>query len=97
MSRDSRLLGRERRRGPRAVECVRIADEIDRAAREYPTTRVVQGIVIASAVQRGIVKAINWLARHQVQNEVFATVEEAVAWAQRELRAPPVSGKKLAG
>lgn len=73
-----------------------IADEIDHSAHEFPTIRTVQAVVIASAVQRGIVKAINWLARQPVPTEVFATVEEAVAWAQKELRAAPV-GKKLAG
>jgi hypothetical protein len=73
-----------------------IADEIDRAAREFPTIRAVQGVVIASAMQRGIVKAINWLARQPAPTEVFATVEEAVAWVQKELRAAP-AGKKLAG
>ena len=73
-----------------------IAEEIDRAAHEFPTIRAVQGVVIASAVQRGIVKAINWLARQPAPTEVFATVEEAVAWVQKELRAVPAT-KKLAG
>ena len=69
-----------------------IADEIDRSAREFPAIRVVQGIVIASAVQRGIVKAITWLARQAVPTGVFATVEEAVVWARKELRATITTG-----
>jgi hypothetical protein len=72
----------------------RISEEIDRAARDYPNLRVVQGIVIASAVQRGIVSAITWLTKQPTPTAVFAEVDAAVAWAQKELRAPPASNQR---
>jgi hypothetical protein len=72
----------------------RIGEEIDLAAREHPTVRVVQGIVLASAVQRGIVNAINWLTKKPGQTAVFATVDDAVAWAQKELRAAPAKDRR---
>jgi hypothetical protein len=78
------------RRSPplNAAQRRRISEEIDRAARDFPSIRVVQGIVLASAVQRGIVSAITWLTKQPAPTAVFAEVDEAVAWAQKELRAP---------
>src|SRR5262245_23892843 len=39
----------------------RIADEIERSAARHPNVRVFVAVVIDSAIQRGIVKAITWL------------------------------------
>jgi hypothetical protein len=75
----------------------RISEEIDRSAREHAAIRVVQGIVIVSAVQRGIVKAINWLTRQPVETSVFGSVDEAVSWAENALQSRTTVGKQRAG
>src|SRR5689334_13107780 len=86
------------RRAPplNAAQRRRISEEIDRSATEYPAIRVVQGIVLASAVQRGIVSAITWLTKQPVTTAVFADVDEAVIWAQRELRSKPSPNRRTA-
>lgn len=66
-----------------------IAELIDRRRAEHPNVRMVTAIVVSSAVQRGVVKAIVWLTRQPVPTEVVGTVEEAVSWCQRALASPP--------
>jgi hypothetical protein len=66
-----------------------IADHVDRRTAQHPHVRMVTAIVVSSAIQRGVVKAIVWLTRQPVPTEVVATVGEAVAWCQKALAAGP--------
>ena len=65
-----------------------VAEFTDRYGAQYPNVRMVTAIVVASAVQRGVVKAINWLTRQPVPVGVVGTVDEAIAWCQHALAAP---------
>jgi hypothetical protein len=76
-----------------ATQRRRIDEEIDHQARDCPTIRVVQSIVIASAVQRGIVSVITWLSKQAVPTVVHATVDDAVAWA-KEVRSAPANNQR---
>jgi hypothetical protein len=66
-----------------------VAEFTDRYSAQYPNVRMVTAIVVASAVQRGVVKAINWLTRQPVPVGVVGTVDEAITWCQHALAAPP--------
>jgi hypothetical protein len=62
-----------------------IADLVDRRTIQHPNVQMVTAIVVASSVQRGVVKAIMWLTRQPVPTEVVATVGEGIAWCQKAL------------
>lgn len=62
-----------------------IADAMTRQSAKHAKIKFVIAVVIASAIQRGVVKAITWLTPQPAPTGVFGTVEEAVAWAQRSL------------
>jgi len=65
-----------------------IAEITDRRSAQHPNVTMVTAIVVASAVQRGVVKAITWLTRQPVPVEIVTTVDDAVIWCQRALAAP---------
>ncbi len=64
-----------------------IAEMTDHYTARYPQVKCVVAVVLSSAVQRGIVKAINWLMQRPVPTEIFGTLEEAIAWSKGALRA----------
>lgn len=66
-----------------------VAEHLDRRHAQHPNVRLVTAIVVSSAVQRGVVKAILWLTRQPVPTEVVATIGEAVTWCQKALAAGP--------
>ncbi len=66
-----------------------IAEITDRRSAAHPNVHMVTAIVVASAVQRGVVKAITWLTRQPVPIEIVGTVDQAIAWCERALAAPP--------
>ncbi|MGC4087578.1 MAG: hypothetical protein QM756_06735 [Polyangiaceae bacterium] len=76
-SRDSASLPADQRRI--------IAELTDASMAKHPSVRCFVAVVVASAVQRGVVKAITWLTRQPVPTAVVASVGEGVAWAERML------------
>ena len=64
-----------------------VAEFSDRRIAQHPNVRMVMAIVVASSIQRGVVKAVNWLMRQPVPTEVVGTVEEGIRWCQRALAA----------
>jgi hypothetical protein len=62
-----------------------IAEYIERSRKRHPELRVVMSVVIASAIQRGLVRAITWLTPQPVPTEISSTVDEGVRWVMREL------------
>jgi len=64
-----------------------IAEKTDSYSAQYPKVRCMVAVVLSSPVQRGIVKAIMWLTRQPLPTEVFASVEDGVAWAAKALAA----------
>ena len=62
-----------------------IAEATDASRMRHPDLSCAAAVILSSAVQRGVVKAINWMTRQPVPTEVFATVEQGVAWASAYL------------
>src|SRR5262249_47935050 len=62
-----------------------IAEKTDACRARYPDVTCAAAVILSSAVQRGVVKASNWMTRQPVPTEVFATVEQGVAWASAYL------------
>jgi len=62
-----------------------LANLLDRCVLEYPNVRNYTAIIVASAVQRGIVKALTWLSRQPGPAEVFASLDEGIAWCSTRL------------
>ena len=58
----------------------------------YPYRLAALGIVMSSALQRGIFTAINWLAGPTYPTRPFATTEEAEAWLRAMLLVRKGSG-----
>lgn len=66
-----------------------IAEAMDRNAEAYPQSNPFTAVVLENSLQRGILKALQWLTRTQQKLEPFSSREEAVGWAERKLgRAP---------
>ncbi|HWZ87214.1 MAG TPA: hypothetical protein VNW92_00140 [Polyangiaceae bacterium] len=65
-----------------------IAERSDRDEEAYPGVLVGLAVVLATPLQRGIFKAINWLSQASRPSEAFSDLETATAWARRLLAAP---------
>lgn len=68
-----------------------IAEISDALGTKYPKAKHVVAVVVTSAMHRGIVKTILWLARQPVPTAVFASVEEGLAWVSKVLATDAVS------
>jgi len=59
-----------------------LAGQLDRCMLDHPNIRHYTALIIASAVQRGIVKAIGWLSGQPSQTRVFAALDDGIAWCK---------------
>jgi hypothetical protein len=64
-----------------ATERRLLATWFDELQSQYPGRVACLGVVLSSAVQRGIFKAIAWLAKSPFEREAFADLEAAKKWA----------------
>jgi len=62
-----------------------IAEQTDALSTRYPQIRCFAAVVVSSAVQRGIVRAITWLTRQPLPTQIFSSVDEAVAWVRKSV------------
>jgi hypothetical protein len=63
----------------------------------HPTRMVGMALVMSSAIQRGVMTAIQWLVRDKLPpTRAFGSVADAERWLRGQLDAPPRSvGKRL--
>lgn len=64
-----------------------VADEIERNEVRYPRTMLGCAVVMTSAVQRGVLRAIKWLTSPKFEMEPFAEVTEARTWLRTKIGA----------
>jgi hypothetical protein len=62
-----------------------IAEKNDAHTAKHPHVKCFVAVVVSSAVQRGIVRAITWMTRQPVPTLVCASVEEGMAWVRKSL------------
>ena len=53
----------------------------------YPTRMVGMALVMSSAIQRGILTAITWIAKDKQTTRAFATMDDAERWLRGQLAA----------
>jgi hypothetical protein len=63
-----------------------IANWLDRIVERYPERLACMGIVMSSAAQRGIFKAISWLIKAPFERAAFSELEPAKKWAYASAR-----------
>jgi hypothetical protein len=64
-----------------------VADEIELNEVRYPRTMLGCAVVMTSAVQRGVLRAIKWLTSPKFEMEPFADVAEARTWLRTKIGA----------
>lgn len=77
---------------PTPKERQEIARRIRASHARYPARLVAMGIVMSSALERGIFTAINWLAGPAYPLRSFVTTGDAEAWLQQMLQRREDSG-----
>lgn len=66
-----------------------VADEIEQNEARYPKTLRGVAVVMTSAVQRGVLRAITWLTTNpKFEMEPFASLDEAKTWLRTKLGTP---------
>src|SRR5690606_17384926 len=70
-----------------AVQRSAIAAVYRKAFEREPHGVVGVAVVLSSAVERGIMTAIRWASRTNLEAYAFATPEAAIAWLQEQLAA----------
>jgi hypothetical protein len=66
-----------------------VADEIELNQERYPRTLLGCAVVMTSAVQRGVLRAITWLTNPRFEVEPFSDLDEAKTWLRTKLGARP--------
>lgn len=64
-----------------------VADHIERNEARYPRTLLGCAVVMTSAIQRGVLRAIKWLTSPKFELEPFADVDEAKTWLHTKIGA----------
>ena len=62
-----------------------IADEIEANQKRYPNGLLACAVVMTSAVQRGVMRAILWLTSPRFEMEPFSDVTEATTWLRSKI------------
>lgn len=62
-----------------------MADKIEQQA-PLSSKLMIQPIVLHTAVQRGVLTALNWISPPPYPQKVCKTLEEAIAWGQEQLQ-----------
>lgn len=63
-----------------------IANWLDEVAERHPGRLACLGVVLSSAAQRGIFKAISWLIKAPFERAAFSELEPAKKWAYASAR-----------
>jgi hypothetical protein len=66
-----------------------VADEIEVNEARYPRTNRGVAVVMTSAVQRGVLRAITWLTSPKFEMEAFSNLEEAKTWLRTKVGGHP--------
>lgn len=67
---------------------------LSRSFQRHPFVLAGIGVVLSSAIERGVLTAISWAAGRTYPQRSFATPEEAAAWLLGQLTVPP--GRSIA-
>jgi hypothetical protein len=62
-----------------------IAEKTDECRARHPKVACASAVIVSSAIQRGVTKAILWLLKQPIPTEVFSTPEQGVRWARSYL------------